>query len=169
MEGRALAARAVAASAVAFPFAHGIVVVCRAPTYRKKDNTVTETRSCVSSAEASACTLAPWQALVRGPWGGVEIRHHWRRDAVWGADHSRTRQPGVRASLAPLRNARFNLPPEHCPGVSHPEIHEQLHSQPAACLRVLRSTGVYPGPQKERPWPGIREVQESRLTNPAKP
>ncbi len=65
-------------------------------------------------------------------WGGVEIRNHWRRDAVWGEDHSRTRHPGVLASLALL--------PEHFPGVSHPEIHEQLHSHPAAWLRVLRST-----------------------------
>ncbi len=77
---------------------------------------------------------------MRGHWGGVEIRNHWRRDAVWGEDHSRTRHAGVLASVALLRHALFALLPEHFPGVSHPEIHEQLHSHPAAALRVLRST-----------------------------
>jgi len=38
------------------------------------------------------------------PWairGGVEIRNHWRRDAVWGQDASRTRDPA--AALRMLR------------------------------------------------------------------
>ncbi len=82
---------------------------------------------------------APWQALLRGHWGGGEIRNPWRRAAVWGEDHSRTHHPGVLASLALLCTALFALLPEHFPGVSHPEIHEQLHSPRAACLRVLRS------------------------------
>lgn len=137
---RALAAFAFEASAADFPFARSIVVVRSATTYKKKAKTVTETRYYVSSAEASDYTPAQWQALVRGHWGGVEIRNHWRRDAVWGEDRSRTRHPGVLASLALLRNALFALLPVHFPGVSHPEIHEQLHSHPAACLRVLRST-----------------------------
>ena len=67
------------------------------------------------------------------------INHHWRRDAVWGEDRSRTRHPGALAALALLRNALFALLPKHFPDVSHPEIHEQLHSHPAACLRVLRA------------------------------
>jgi hypothetical protein len=137
---RALAAFAFAASAAEFPFARSIVVVRSATTYKKKAQTVTETRYYISSAEATDYTPVQWQALVRGHWGGVEIRNHWRRDAVWGEDRSRTRHPGVLASLALLRNALFALLPEHFPGVSHPEIHEQLHSHPAACLRVLRST-----------------------------
>ena len=137
---RALAALAVEASATEFPFARSIVVVRSATTDKKKGTTATETRYYVSSTEAADSTPAQWQALVRGHWGGVEIRHHWRRDAVWGEDRSRTRHPGILASVALLRNALFALLPEHFPGVSHPEIHEQLHSHPAACLRVLRAT-----------------------------
>ena len=137
---RALAALAVEASATEFPFARSIVVVRSTTTNKKKGTAVTETRYYVSSAEAADSTPAQWQALVRGHWGGVEIRHHWRRDAVWGEDRSRTRHPGILASVALLRNALFALLPEHFPGVSHPEIHEQLHSHPAACLRVLRAT-----------------------------
>ena len=137
---RALAAFAFEASAAEFPFARSIVVIRSATTHKKKGTTATETRFYVSSAEATDYTPAQWQALVRGHWGGVESRNHWRRDAVWGEDDSRTRHGGVLASVALLRNALFALLPEHFPGVSHPEIHEQLHSHPAACLRVLRST-----------------------------
>ena len=137
---RALAAFTFEASAAEFPFARSIIVVRSATTDKKKGSTSTETRSYVSSAEATDYTSAQWQALVRGHWGGVESRNHWRRDAVWGEDRSHTRHPGVLASVALLRNALFALLPEHFPGVSHPEIHEQLHSHPAACLRVLRST-----------------------------
>ena len=140
VEVRALCALAFAASADEFPFARSIVVVRIATTYKKKAKTVTETRYDVSSAETSDYAPEQWRALVRGHWGGVEIRNHWRRDAVWGEDHSRTRHPGVLASLALLRNALVALLPEHIPSASHPEIHAQLHSHPAACLRVLRST-----------------------------
>ena len=140
---RQLAAFAFEGSAVEFPFARSLVVVRSATTYKptakKPAKTVTETRYYVSSAEPADYTQAQWQSLVRGHWGGVEIRNHWRRDAVWGEDRSRTRHAGALAILALLRNALFALLPEHFPGVSHPEIHEQLHSHPAASLRVLRA------------------------------
>ena len=58
-----------------------------------------------------AAVKYPTLALVRGHWGGVEIRNHWRRDAVWGEDRSRTRHPGVLASLAGATPAgAFTLP-----------------------------------------------------------
>ncbi|MCC5023982.1 MAG: hypothetical protein J6386_14875 [Candidatus Synoicihabitans palmerolidicus] len=46
-------------------------------------------------------------ALIRGHWGGVEIRNHWRRDACWREDHSRTRN--VNAPLANLALLRSVL------------------------------------------------------------
>ncbi len=46
---------------------------------------------------------------------------------------------GEAPNLALIRNALFALLPEHFPDSSHPVIHEQLHSRPAACLRVIRS------------------------------
>ncbi len=142
---RALAALAFEASAAELPFARSIVVVRSATMYKKKAQTVTETRYSVSSAEAGRLHADAMAGAGARPLGRrrdpyVEIRNHWRRDAVWGEDQSRTRHPSVLASLALLRNALFALLPEHFPGVSHPEIHEQLHSHPAACLRVLRST-----------------------------
>lgn len=108
-------------------------------TVKKTGKTSTETRYYLSSEEPQERTPAQWQQLVRGHWGGVEIRNHWRRDAVWGEDRSRTRNATALANLALLRNALFALLPEHYPEVPHPEIHEQLHSNPAGCLRVIRS------------------------------
>ena len=129
---RVFAAFAFEASAAEFPFARSIVVERSATTYKKKGNTVAETRYYISSAEAADYTPAQWQERVRGHWGGVQIRNHWRRDAVWGENDSRSRHVGVLASVALLRNALFALLPEHFPGVSHPEIPEQLHHHPAA-------------------------------------
>lgn len=75
MEARALAAFALAASVVEFPFGrqcrrgpqhHGLTA-----DGEKTARTVTETRFYVSSAEATDYTPAQWQALVCGHWGGA--------------------------------------------------------------------------------------------------
>jgi len=115
-------------------------VVRSATTAKRTGETKAETRYYLSSAEPADYRPAQWHQLVRGHWGGVEIRNHWRRDAVWGEDRSRTRNAGALANLALLRNALLALLPEHYPDCSHAEIHERLHSRPAAALRVIRST-----------------------------
>ena len=122
-----------------FPFARSIVVVRSEATIKKTGKTIPESRYYVSSAEPAERTPEQWQDLVRGHWGGVEIRNHWRRDAIWGEDGSRTRDATALANLALLRNALLALLPEHYAEVSLPEIHEQLHSDPAECLRLIRS------------------------------
>lgn len=108
-------------------------------TEKKTAITTNETRYYLSSLEPAERTPAQWQQLVRGHWAGVEIRNHWRRDAVWGEDASRTRHATALANVALLRNALFALLPEHFPQRSHPEIHELLHSRPGACLQIIRS------------------------------
>jgi predicted transposase YbfD/YdcC len=140
VEQRRLAAVALEASAVDFPFARTVVLVRSTTTYKRRNETKTETRFYLSSAEPAAYSPAQWQHLIRGHWAGVEIRNHWRRDAIWGEDRSRTRNPNALANLALLRNALLALLPEHYPDISHSEIHERLHSHPAAGLRVIRST-----------------------------
>lgn len=42
--------------------------------------------------------------LIRGHWGGIEIRNHWRKDACLLEDKTRSRNPNIVASLAMLRN-----------------------------------------------------------------
>jgi len=134
-----LAPFAIEPTAVGFPFARSVIVVRSEITVKKTGQTTTETRYYLSSLEPAQRTPTQWQQLIRGHWGGVEIRNHWRRDAVWGEDASRTRHPTALANLALLRSGLFALLPEHFPQRSHPEIHELLHSRPAAGLRIIRS------------------------------
>lgn len=42
--------------------------------------------------------------LIRGHWGGVEIRNHWRKDACLFEDKTRSRNPNIVATLAMMRN-----------------------------------------------------------------
>jgi len=130
---------ALEATAADFPFARTVLVVRSEVTSKKTGATTAETRFYLSSAEPAEHTPAQWQTLVRGHWGGVEIRNHWRRDALWGEDRSRTRHASALANLALLRNALLAVLPDHYPQMRLREIHEQLHSAPAAALRLLRS------------------------------
>jgi len=41
---------------------------------------------------------------IRGHWGGIEIRNHWRKDACLFEDKTRSRNPNIVAALALLRN-----------------------------------------------------------------
>jgi predicted transposase YbfD/YdcC len=111
----------------------------RSEVYTKKTKQTThETRYYLSSQEPAERTPAQWQALVRGHWGGVESRNHWRRDHLWGEDGSRTNKTQALANLGLLRNALLTLTPTHYPDLPLKQIMEKLHSHPAACLRVIR-------------------------------
>jgi hypothetical protein len=53
-------------------------------TVSKTGKLSTETRYYLSSQFPGERTDLDWHALIRGHWGGVEIRNHWRRDAPLG-------------------------------------------------------------------------------------
>ena len=108
-------------------------------TVSRTATTTAEVRYYLSSAEPDAHTPTQWLALIQGHWAGVEIRNHWRRDALWGEDRSRTRNPNALANLALLRSALLALLPTHFPDLSLPQIKELLHSHPAACRKLLRN------------------------------
>lgn len=111
----------------------------RCEVYTKKTGATTrETRFYLSSLEPEERTPAQWHQLVRGHWAGVESRNHWRRDHLWREDASRTNNVHALANLALLRNALLTLTPVHYPEVPLKQVLERLHSDPAACLRVIR-------------------------------
>jgi predicted transposase YbfD/YdcC len=113
-------------------------VVVRSEVYSKKTRQTTQdTRYYLSSQEPADRTPEQWQALIRGHWAGVEIRNHWRRDSLWGEDRSRTHKARALANLALVRNALLTLTPIHFPELPLKQVFEQLHSNPAACLRVI--------------------------------
>lgn len=120
-----------------FPYARSLIAVRSERTLKKTGQTSTETRFYLSSREPGDHTPAQWLGLIRGHWGGVEVRHHWRRDAVMGEDGSRSRHPNLLANLALLRSALLAVLASELEMQSLPQIHERCHSHPARGLALL--------------------------------
>jgi predicted transposase YbfD/YdcC len=123
-----------------FPFARTLIVVRSERTVKKTGTTTSESRYYLSSALPEQYRPEQWLELIRGHWGGVEVRNHWRRDAVMGEDRSRSRNGPLLANLALIRNALLALLPEHLQGRSLPELQEHLHSKPSRCYALLRQS-----------------------------
>lgn len=122
-----------------FPFARSLIILRNERTVKKTGLSTKEPHYYLSSAYPEQYRPEQWLSLIRGHWGGVEIRNHWRRDAVLGEDRSRSRNPNLLANLALIRNALLSLLAQHCPEQSLPEVLERLHSRPGQCLQILRS------------------------------
>jgi predicted transposase YbfD/YdcC len=122
-----------------FPFARTLILLRCERTVKKTGLSTIESRYYLSSATPDQYSPIQWLELIRGHWGGIEIRNHWRRDAIMGEDRSRTRNPNALANLALLRNTLLVLLAEGFPDRPLPQIHELLHSNPLACLRLLKA------------------------------
>lgn len=120
-----------------FPYARSLIVVRSERTLKTTGQTATETRSYLSSCEPGDHTPAQWLGLIRGHWGGVEVRNHWRRDAVMGEDGSRSRNPNLLANLALLRSTLLAVLAPELATQSLPQIHERCHAHPARGLALL--------------------------------
>lgn len=125
--------------AIDFPFARTLVAIQSQRTVKATGLTTTEWRYYLSSQEASERTHADWIGLIRGHWGGVENRNHWRRDALWGEDRTRSAQPHLVANLALVRSAVFRCLNHHYPGRSHSELREAFAAKPTTALFTARS------------------------------
>ena len=87
---------------VGFPHIQTVVKIWRESTAYKTD----EQEICyyLSSEPFDQRTPKQWLELVRGHWGGVEIRNHWRKDAILLEDKTRSRNATIVGALAMLRN-----------------------------------------------------------------
>jgi predicted transposase YbfD/YdcC len=106
-------------------------------TIKKSGVSSVESRYYLSSAEAKDHTPPRWLELIRGHWGGVEVRNHWRRDAVQGEDGSRSRHARLLANVALLRNVLLAVMAKALEEQSLPQLRERLHSHPARALAFL--------------------------------
>jgi predicted transposase YbfD/YdcC len=106
-------------------------------TVTKSGKHTTETRFYLSSLLPQERSAPHWHGLIRGHWAGVEIRNHWRRDALWGEDRSRTRNPTALANLALLRSALLELLGEQLPGACLPPLMETFAKDPAAAFALI--------------------------------
>jgi predicted transposase YbfD/YdcC len=120
--------------AIDFPFARTVVGIRSMRTVKSTGLTTTEWRFYLSSQEPSERTPENWIGLIRDHWGGVENRNHWRRDALWGEDQTRSRNSHLVANLALVRSALFRLLNHHHPDRSHSELREAFAANPSVAL-----------------------------------
>lgn len=114
-----------------------LIVLRSERTVKKTGHATTESRYYLSSALAEEYAPPQWLELIRGHWGGVEVRNHWRRDALMGEDGSRSRNSRLLANVALLRNALLVVLSDALEEQSLPQLRESLHSHPGRCLALL--------------------------------
>lgn len=125
------------AMAADFPYARSLVVVRSERTIKPTGQTSGESRYYLSSRDAGEGTAAPWLGWIRGHWGGVENRNHWRLDALMGEDGSRSRNATLLANLALLRNVLLQVMAPELETQSLPQLRERLRSRPTLAFNLL--------------------------------
>ncbi len=88
---------------MSFPYAETVLKIQRKSS-AAKDPKRSELSYYISSAPAKSYTPEQWAQRIRGHWGGIEIRNHWRKDACLFEDKTRSRNPSIVATFAMLRN-----------------------------------------------------------------
>lgn len=76
-------------------------------------------------------------SLVRGHWGGSEIRNHWVRDSQMLEDKTRIRDYNINANLATLRCCLLKLKAQLLTDVSWPEVIEKSQAEPAFPYQII--------------------------------
>lgn len=117
-----------------------MIVLRSERTVKKTGNTTTESRYYLSSLPPAHYQPEGWLQIIRGHWGGVENRNHWRRDALMGEDRSRSRKANLLANLALIRNALLERLAEHAQDRSLPEFRETIQSRPGECLALIAAS-----------------------------
>ena len=92
-----------------FPRARTLLQITRHTTHKTTGKQSTLTRWFVSSRRPDQVTPAQWLADIRGHWAGVEIRNHWKKDAILYEDKTRSRNPNIVGALALLRAALLRI------------------------------------------------------------
>jgi predicted transposase YbfD/YdcC len=116
-----------------------LIVLRNHRTVKKTGHTTTESHYYLSSLLPEHYRPAQWLQLIRGHWAGVEIRNHWRRDALMGEDSSRSRNAHLLANMALLRSTLLALLADRYPDQSLPQITEELNRRPSRSLNLLCS------------------------------
>jgi hypothetical protein len=75
--------------------------------------------------------------LIRGHWGGCEIRNHWVRDALFEEDATRSKNLNLNGNLAVLRCALIALKTRHANHLSWPVIFELSAMRPALPYNIV--------------------------------
>jgi len=86
-----------------FPYAKTVIKI-QSKSRTKKFKRKPQCRYYVSSADIDTYSPQQWLNLIRGHWGGIENRNHWRKDACLFEDKPRSRNPNIVTFPAMMRN-----------------------------------------------------------------
>jgi len=92
-----------------FPRARTLLQVTRHTVHKTTGKQTMLTRWFVSSRRPDQVSPEQWLADIRGHWAGVEIRNHWKKDAILYEDKTRSRNPNIVGALALLRAALLRI------------------------------------------------------------
>lgn len=88
---------------VDFPHIETVIRVRRDSTAFKKQNDRMPGHY-LCTAPAHSLRPERWLERIRGHWGGIEIRNHWRKDTCLLEDKTPSRNSKIVGSMAMLRN-----------------------------------------------------------------
>jgi predicted transposase YbfD/YdcC len=91
----------------------------------------------VSSIPINTYSPQQWLALIRGHWGGVEIRNHWRKDACLFEDKTRSRNPNIVAACAMIRNLVLHFLNEQQVHTTLPGFVEATAADPSKAYSMI--------------------------------
>jgi len=75
--------------------------------------------------------------LVRGHWGGCEIRNHWVRDELFEEDSTRSKNLNLNGNLAVLRGSLIALKAALAPDKTWPFIRELSSMKPSLPYNLI--------------------------------
>ena len=122
-----------------FPFARSVVMVRSRRTQKKDGATTPEDPGVHHESGADGADGSRMARTDPGTLVGVENRNHWRRDAFFGEDRSRSRQVGLLTNLALIRTALLRVIGRKFPGQSLPSLFDRLRTDPQAALHAIAS------------------------------
>lgn len=80
--------------------------------------------------------------LIRGHWGGCEIRNHGTRDVQWGEDKTRSGNWALGASLAILRVALLSVKFRQGVPLSWPKIFERCARSAVPAMSLINGKSI---------------------------
>lgn len=114
------------------------VRVSTSRTHKRAGTSTREHREFVCSREIAQLPPAACITAVRGHWGGVEIRTHWRKDHILREDATRSRNPNIVGALALLRNVTLTIALRCFPDEPLPAVIERLAEDKPHVIQLLQ-------------------------------
>lgn len=84
----------------------------------------------------------PFAQLIRGHWGGCEIRNHGTRDVQWEEDKTRSGNWALNAALAILRVALISVKFRQGVTLSWPRIFEQCAHSTVSAMSLINGKSI---------------------------